>query len=188
MWIGVSISLVVATTFWICGCPRTSHSSDGKAEHLESQDADAAVDFYLKATREDPNNSHDRLKLNQARFDAAQQHIQQGLKQRAKGELRMAIAEFQRAQVLDPSSALADQELKQTLDMLAEQIRSAQTRASSFNAVQGPYASHPPELKPLTRAPVNLKMSNDAKIVFDTIGKLAGITVVYDPDLQPRRI
>src|SRR5215470_1035439 len=174
MWIGVSISLVVATTFWICGCPRTSHSSDGKAEHLESQDADAAVDFYLKATRDDPNNSHDRLKLNQARFDAAQQHIQQGLKQRA--------------QVLDPSSGLADQELKQTLDMLAEQIRSAQTRASSFNAVQGPYASHPPELKPLTRAPVNLKMSNDAKIVFDTIGKLAGITVVYDPDLQPRRI
>ena len=188
MWIGVSISLVVATTFWICGCPRTSHSSDGKAEHLESQDADAAVDFYLKATRDDPNNSHYRLKLNQARFDAAQQHIQQGLKQRAKGELRMAIAEFQRAQVLDRSSALADQELKQTLDMLAEEIRAAQTRASSFNAVQGPYASHPPELKPLTRAPVNLKMSNDAKIVFDTIGKLAGITVVYDPDLQPRRI
>jgi len=27
-------------------------------------------------------------------------------------------------------------------------------------------------------------MSNDAKVVFDTIGKLAGLTVIYDPDFQ----
>jgi general secretion pathway protein D len=31
-------------------------------------------------------------------------------------------------------------------------------------------------------------MSNDAKIVFDTIGKLAGLTIVYDPDFPARRI
>jgi len=31
-------------------------------------------------------------------------------------------------------------------------------------------------------------MSNDAKIVFDTIGKLAGLTVIYDPDFPARRI
>jgi len=49
-------------------------------------------------------------------------------------------------------------------------------------------ASEPPEIKPLSRAPINLKMSNDAKVVFDTIGKLAGLTVIYDPDLQQKRI
>src|SRR5260370_329226 len=32
------------------------------------------------------------------------------------------------------------------------------------------------------------KASNDAKIVFDTIGKLAGLTMVYDPDFPARRI
>jgi len=31
-------------------------------------------------------------------------------------------------------------------------------------------------------------MTNDAKIVFDTIGKLAGLTVIYDPDFPARRI
>ena len=31
-------------------------------------------------------------------------------------------------------------------------------------------------------------MSNDAKIVFDTIGKLAGLTIIYDPDFPARRI
>src|SRR5437667_11144024 len=45
-----------------------------------------------------------------------------------------------------------------------------------------------PESKALSRAPINYKASNDAKVVFDTIGKLAGLTVVYDPDFPARRI
>src|SRR5439155_15175046 len=49
-------------------------------------------------------------------------------------------------------------------------------------------ASAPPELKPLSNAPVNLKMVNDVKIIFDTIGKFAGLTVTYDPDFPARRI
>ena len=51
-----------------------------------------------------------------------------------------------------------------------------------------PLAAMPPEIKPLSHAPINLQMSNDAKIVFDTIGKLAGLTVIYDPDFPARRI
>src|SRR5439155_1374969 len=51
-----------------------------------------------------------------------------------------------------------------------------------------PLASMPPEIKPLSRAPINYKASSDAKVVFDTIGKLAGLTVVYDPDFPARRI
>ena len=35
---------------------------------------------------------------------------------------------------------------------------------------------------------INYKASGDAKIVFDTIGKLAGVTVIYDPDFPARRI
>src|SRR4030088_920938 len=50
------------------------------------------------------------------------------------------------------------------------------------------FRSLPPEIKPLSRAAINLKMTNDAKIVFDTIGKLAGLTVIYDPDFPARRI
>src|SRR6202042_439127 len=49
-------------------------------------------------------------------------------------------------------------------------------------------ASQPTEIKPLSRAPISLHMTNDAKIVFDTIGKLAGLTIVYDPDFPARRI
>src|SRR5260370_6241585 len=49
-------------------------------------------------------------------------------------------------------------------------------------------ASSAPELKPLPNTSISLKMTNDVKIIFDTIGKLAGITITYDPDLPARRI
>ena len=46
----------------------------------------------------------------------------------------------------------------------------------------------PPALKPLSRAPINLKMTNDVKMIYDTVAKLAGLTVVFDPDLTSRRV
>ena len=47
--------------------------------------------------------------------------------------------------------------------------------------------SAPPELKPLSREPINLKMTNDARVVFETIAKLAGLSVIFDPDFTSRR-
>ena len=46
----------------------------------------------------------------------------------------------------------------------------------------------PPELKPLSRTAINLKMTNDSRVIFDTVAKLAGLTVVFDPDFTSRRI
>ncbi len=46
----------------------------------------------------------------------------------------------------------------------------------------------PPELKPLSREPINLKMTNDARVVYETIAKLAGLSVIFDPDFTSRRI
>ena len=41
-----------------------------------------------------------------------------------------------------------------------------------------------PELKPLSSKPIDLKMNNQpAKVLFETVAKLAGINVVFDPDI-----
>lgn len=176
----------------LAGCPKNNGHSDYKAgEHaFDLKDYDAAVDYYSKALADQPRNAFYRIKLNDARFEAGQVHIHQGIKLRDKGDLQGAVSEFQRAQVLDPSSVIADQELKKTLDMLAERTRTNDQAAEQPLMENGEpaLANAPPELKPLSRAPISLKMSNDSKIVFDTIGKLAGLTVIYDPDLQARRI
>src|SRR5208282_3670307 len=100
-----------------------------------------------------------------------------------------ALSEFQRAQVYDPSSTIADQEANKTLELIAERAANqAQAEEPLVENGEPALASAPPEIKPLSRAPINLKMSNDAKVVFDTIGKLAGLTVIYDPDLQQKKI
>jgi general secretion pathway protein D len=176
----------------LAGCPKNNGHSDYKAgdRAFDLKDYDAAVDYYSKALADQPRNAFYRIKLNDARFEAGQLHIHQGLKLRDKGDLQGAVSEFQRAQVLDPSSVIADQELKKTLDMLAERTRTNDQAAEQplMENGQPVLSTAPPELKPLSRAPISLKMSNDSKIVFDTIGKLAGLTVIYDPDLQARRI
>ena len=174
------------------GCPKKNGNQNYKMgeKAIDLKDYDAAVDYYSKALAADPKNPFYRIKLNDARFEAGQLHLHQGLKLREKGDLQGAISEFQRAQILDPSSTIADQELKKTLDMLAERVRANEQQGELPLMENGEpaLASAPPEMKPLSRAPINLKMSNDSKIVFDTIGKLAGLTVIYDPDLQARRI
>ncbi len=139
--------------------------------------------------KSDPENTEYKIKFDQARFGAGEAHTKKGLKLREQGDLENAASEFRKAAVMDPSSVAAEQELRKTVELIDERERAA-------NAASEPppdndeteLASAPPQLKPLSRGPINLKMSNDAKVVFDTIGKLAGLTVIYDPDFPARRI
>jgi general secretion pathway protein D len=184
-----SFAVLIVAVVFAAGCPKDKQDYKAAKHAVDLQDYDAAVDYYLKATKSDPHNVNYKIGLDQSRFEAGAVHVQKGLKLRDKGDLQGAVSEFQRAQVMDPSSTAADQELKRTLQMIAEQAQAAQAPDQPLmeNGQPG-LASEPPELKPLSRAPINLRMSNDIKVVFDTIGKLAGLTVIYDPDLQARRI
>jgi len=171
------------------GCPKgkPDYQQGVKAENL--QDYDAAYDFYQKALKSQPENAEYQIKFNQARFEASAFHVKQGVKLRERGDLPGAAGEFQRAAAIDPSSPIAEQELRKTAEMIGERDHAAEAAAESTEGpVEPPLASMPPEIRPLSRAPISLHMSNDAKIVFDTIGKLAGLTVVYDPDFPARRI
>jgi general secretion pathway protein D len=185
-WCQVAIWITVGVL--LAGCPKGKQDFKAGARAEELKDYDAAVDYYLKALQAEPHNANFKIRLNQARFEAGEQHVRQGIKLRDKGDLQGAVSEFQRAQVMDPSSMIADQELKRTLDLIAERNRATQNEEPLYEGGEPAMASNPPELKPLSRAPINLKMSNDVKVVFDTIGKLAGLTVIYDPDLQAKKI
>jgi len=181
--------VLVAVGVFAAGCPKDKHDYKEARRAVDLKDYDAAVDYYLKATKSDPHNVNYKIGLDQSRFEAGAVHVQKGLKLREKGDLQGAVSEFQRAQIMDPSSTAADQELKRTLQLIAEQAQASQVSDQPLMEDGQPaLASAPPELKPLSRAPINLRMSNDIKVVYDTIGKLAGLTVIYDPDLQARRI
>ena len=157
-----------------------------KAEKLG--DYDAALQYYRQALSAHPDNASYKIKVNQLRFDAAQRHIQQGYTLRDEGDLQGAEQQFQRAFGIDPSSSAALQQLKATAQTIATE-NSHGTDTENLGRPPGKVlASAPPEMKPMSLAPIDLKMSNDAKTVFDTIGKLAGLTMIYDADFPAHRI
>ena len=181
-----TLILCASLGLFAAGCPKGHGAYDlgEKAENL--QDYDAALNYYQKAVQAEPHNASYRIKLHQARFEAGQFHVKRGLELRKRGDLQGAAGEFQRALAADPSSSIAEQELNKTTEMLAE--KEHQNEAPPIDQNLQPLASMPAEMKPLSHAPISLKMSNDAKVVFDTLGKIAGLTMVYDPDFPARRI
>jgi general secretion pathway protein D len=182
--------LCVGVGLLAAGCPKgkPDYQQGRKAENL--QDYDAAFDFYQKALKTEPENAEYQIRFNQARFEAGAFHVKAGVKLRERGDLQGAAGEFQRAVAIDPSSPIAEQELRKIAEMIGERNHAAEAAEEATSAAEAPppLASQPPEIRPLSRAPISLHMSNDAKIVFDTIGKLAGLTIVYDPDFPARRI
>src|ERR1700722_18986519 len=181
--------LCVSVVLLAAGCPKgkEDYQQGRKAENLK--DYDAAYDFYSKALKNEPENAEYQIKFNQARFEASAFHVKAGVKLRERGDLQGAAGEFQRAIAIDPSSPIAEQELRKIAETIGERNHAEEVAAETGAGPASPVlASQPPEIKPLSRAPISLHMTNDAKIVFDTIGKLAGLTIVYDPDFPARRI
>ncbi len=122
------------------------------------------------------------------RYEAAMAHVQQGQVARKRGDLQLALGEFQKAQMIDPSNSAADQEVKRTIDLIAQSEAQNPKPVNPAPQEDDQLLSGPPALKPLSREPINLKMTNDARVVYETIAKLAGLSVVFDPDLTAKRI
>ncbi len=173
----------------LTGCPKASQEKNAgdKAESLK--DYDTALDYYNKALQASPNNTEYKLKAARARFEAAQWHVDQGRRFRETSSLELALAEFRKAQMIDPSSAVAQQEVKATMDLINAKNGVTQNASPSGTTSEEPkLMAGPPQVMPLSRAPINMKATNDSKAVFEAIGKLAGLTVIFDPDLTSRRI
>lgn len=186
-WETLGLCLVAGLLAAGCAKGNGAYNQGVKAEDL--QDYDAALAYYQKAVKADPHNSVYKVKLHQARFEDGEFHVKKGLDLRKKGDLQGAAGEFQRAMAIDPGSSIAEQELNKTVEMIAEKNHQNEAAAEAPGEPnEQPLAAMPPQIKPLSREPINLKMKNDAKMVFDTIGKLAGLTMVYDPDFPARTI
>jgi general secretion pathway protein D len=179
----------------LTGCPKGGHQDTNAGERAEAvHDYDTALDYYNKALQTSPTSTEFQLRAARARFEAAQWHVDQGRRIREQGSLELALAEFRKAQMIDPSSAVAAQEVKATMDLInAKDGATQNTGGASGNGTVGTreepkLMAGPPQVQPLSRAPINMKATNDSKAVFEAIGKLAGLTVIFDPDFTSRRI
>ncbi|MCX6603241.1 MAG: hypothetical protein NTV52_06580, partial [Acidobacteria bacterium] len=160
-------------------------------------DWEKAFEEYENAIREDPTDTTYQIGQRRMRFEAGARRIDRAQKLRQEGKLEEALTEFERAFMTDPSSALAIQEIKRTKALLdAERrkgvklgpeergltpVQSARRESEQkIGQIQGA-----PELKPLSRQVTSLKMNNqNVKVLYETLGKLTGVNVVFDPEMQ----
>ncbi len=183
------VSFVAVAVTFVAGCPKGNQDYKVGRKAELAGDYDTAVVSYARALKSDPGNTEYKLRSIRAHFEAGQFHVEQGEKDLNKGQLEMALAEFQKAEGIDPSSAIASQEAQKTLDLLAKVKEAEQPKPVGVAPPEDTgLMSAPPELKPLSREPINLKMTNDARVVFETIGQLAGLSVIFDPSYVARQI
>ena len=185
----VQVFFLIAAAGALAGCPKSQNDLKLARQAEDLQDFDAAVNYYERAQKSHPTDSQVRIRLASARFQAASAHIAEGRRKRAQGSLEGAAVEFRQAVSLDPADSTARQELAATLEAISSQ-NGSRGDLNDSTPPTGPsaYAEQPPKLKPLSRSPISLKMVNDTKIMFETIAKQAGLTVIFDPDLPARRI
>lgn len=167
---------------------------DGRLAEAK-RDFDVALETYEQALATDPTDTGYLLAVRRVRFQAGQLHVDKGKRLREEGKLEEALAEFQRAFATDPSSGVAANEMKRTAEMIdakkaAEQGKKAPRLTGAAAARQEleerVAAIQPaPELKPISRQISTLKMNNQpVRVLYETVGKLAGINVIWDPEYQ----
>ncbi len=179
---------MVSAALLLTGCPKGNSDYDAGRKAASVQDYDTALVDFDRALRDDPTNPEYKLRATQARFDASQLHMDRGRQATKSGDLQLALAEYQKAAMLDPSSAAADQEVKRTMETIAAREAASTQTVNTAPPEDEQILSQAPQLKPISTELINLKMTNDAKVVFDTIAKMAGVSVVFDPDFTSRRI
>ncbi len=148
-----------------------------------------ALTLSEQAIAQDASDPAYELEVRRVRFEAAQFYVSQGQKLRAKREFTEALAAFRNASEIDPSLDIADQEIRRTKQMVdGKQAVNPQGLTPAEAAQQDSQRRidsllPAPELKPMSSDPISLRMWNQrANILFDTLGKLAGINVLFDPD------
>src|SRR5437660_345643 len=101
------------------------------------------------------------------------------------------MVEFQKAAAIDPSSFIPQQEIRRTqrmIDAAKGTPPSAANRPTDSFKKMLESAGGPIELAPISNVPITLKLTEDTKVYDDTVGKLAGINVLFDPDYTSRRV
>ena len=182
--------LVVATT--LPASPSGANSLFNKGKDAEArQNYELAYDYYKQAFDLKPKDLAYRAAYERLRFYAGASHVKRGQLLRDSGKLDEALAEFQKAVEIDPSSPIAQQEIRRTQQMIdTAKTPGPKAVAPAPSGLQQRVqeAQGPVELAAISNIPITLKLTEDTKVIYETVGKLAGINVLFDPDYTSRRV
>ncbi len=173
------------------------------------EDYDAAFEAYRQAHLKNPKDLRFRERYERVRYTAANLHVDRGRVLRQSGDVTGAINEFARALQIDPGNEAAAQEMQiterppatpitpGTVGAIQGSVRPGQTLIPGVDTqsprqrnVQDEISSlsAPVQLQPVSNDPITLHMVEDSKNIYQAIGKLAGINVIFDPEYTSKRV
>ena len=194
------------------GHAQSAGAWDKRGQASEShEDYDAAFEAYHQAHLKKPNDVRYRTKYERLKFQAAVAHVDRGRVLRQSGDLNGAMNEFLRAHQIDPGNQTAEQEIRQLQNLTPApasqtapqsaptdaqpgavnapgpaqfgQLAPTDSALASLGSVAGPIV-----LQPVSNDPITLNMVQDVKVIYQAIGKAAGLNVLFDPDYTSKRI
>jgi general secretion pathway protein D len=189
-----ALSTVVTLLLGLSICSVASSGPKAKTLYERGQTAEAkddpitAYEDYYQAFQKEPKNLRYKTAYERLRFLAASAHVSRGEKILAQGDTSGALTEFLRALEIDPSNALAHQDIQKARDKLSTTPPNQETSISEGKAAELSEVGSPVQLKPISNEPLTLHMTEDSKVVYSTVGKAAGINVLFDPEYTSKRI
>ena len=205
----LSLVIVLAMAFTLL-TPVQAGSRKAKKLYNEGRqaefvkDLDKALSFYEQALNEHPGHQGYLLSVRRMTFVAAQAHVSVGRRLRNNGNIEEALAQFQRAVEMDPASTVAAQESSRTIEILEDREKRKEKGETDSDELEGASPLERAraarqkkvgrlkgllELKPISSEPINLNIPKQtSKVVFETIGKLAGINVLFDSEFDDEEV
>ena len=188
----------VAALFFVVaifrGCAQ-AHAQSAKTFDKRGQDAEARHDYdgafedYRQASLKKPKDLRYKAHFELMRFQASVSHVDRGRVLRQNGDLQGALLEFSRALAIDGGNQTAQQEIDQVNHEIAAQSSAAPSAppVSEDNAGIATVAG-PIDLKPVSNDPITFRAVEDVKNIYQAIGKMAGLNVIFDPDYTSKRV
>lgn len=146
----------------------------------------AAYEAYKQACDLKPGDIAYRTTFARVRVAAAQEYVKEGAQFERQGSLAPALAAFLKALDADPADELAESDARRLEQQLEHPAVSDGHASAAADVSALPEA--PARLEILANGPVTLHIVQDSRIVYETLGKLLGINVLFDPQYSSKRI
>jgi len=169
----------------------SANSDFKRGESAEArEDYDTAYDLYQKAVAKDSRDLIYKTALYRVKVSASAMHMGRGRKLVQGGDEEGALSEFIHAAAIDPGNEAAQQEIAKIRKGRGETPPQGEARLPISGAQERKLKTMgaPVELKPLSNEPLTMHYSEDTKVVYQAIGKAAGINVLFDPDYTSKHV
>lgn len=154
------------------------------------EDYDTAFTNFQKAYNLSPTDLMYKEAYFRVRGEASAVHQLKGRKLFDTGDEQGALMELLRATEIDPTNEAAQQEIQQIRSLHQEQP--VETPAAIPQPGGDPAdvdtIAAPVRLRPMSNEPLTLHMVEDSKVIYQAVGKAAGVNVLFDPDYVGKRI